>query len=353
MIGMGEHWPGRPGSPAGHSGGEDRLAALVAQGLADQSQHPVDVESLIAGARTSARRIRRRRTATRIAAAAVAIAAVPAGLGATHVFGTGGASVTAASQSPGLSTFSGSAEAGGRGNTSGGAAASAGGDTPFVAGPSPSETALGGTQVSGTGLSRDGSGQVLIPDAAVLQVSDVSVVRLQPGSGADTVNPAGPTANPVCAQPSTEVRAPAGARQVGYRSSSGAAAWTLTTRVQVLAGGAAAAELDWLRRSMGYCASALRLSRAPVAGVPGDGVALGYQVGVGSQPHAVLVVGVVRQGRTTASVELVVPASAGGGDEARSQLALDQARHLLALADRRLLSSGLAPCAVTDPALAS
>ncbi|HET9653875.1 MAG TPA: hypothetical protein VFP72_00845 [Kineosporiaceae bacterium] len=350
---MGRRGPGHPGPSAGHSGGEDRLAALIAQGLTDQAQHPVDVESLIVGAHTGARRIRRRRTATRIAAAAVVIAAVPAGLDVTHLFGTGGASVTAVSGSSGLSTFSGSVEAGGRGDTSGGDAASAGGDSPFVAGPSPSGTALGSTRANGTGLSRDGTGQVLIPDAAVLQVSDVSVVRLQPGSDKDTVSPAGPTANPVCAQASTAVSAPAGVRQLGYRSSSGTAAWTLTTRVQVLAGGAADAELNWLRRSMGYCASALRLSRAPVAGVPGDGVALGYQVGVGSQPHAVLVVGVVRQGRTTASVELVVPASAGGGDEARSQLALDQARHLLALADRRLLSSGLAPCAAADPALAS
>jgi hypothetical protein len=125
--------------------------------------------------------------------------------------------------------------------------------------------------------------------------------------------------------------------------------------VRVLPGTAAADEMAWLRRSVGACAGSLHPSRSPVAGVPGDGVVLGYQVGdpAGAGGSAVFVVGVVQQGRTTASVELTVPAGAAADGEARVRLGLDEARHLLALADRRLVASGLVAAAAADPLLAS
>jgi len=62
---------------------------------------------------------------------------------------------------------------------------------------------------------------------------------------------------------------------------------------------------------------------------------------------------VVQQGRATASVELVVPRAAAAALASRVQLGLDQVRHLLALADRRLGSSGLVRQAGADPLLAS
>jgi hypothetical protein len=65
------------------------------------------------------------------------------------------------------------------------------------------------------------------------------------------------------------------------------------------------------------------------------------------------VVGVVQRGRATASIELTVPAGAAADRGVRIRLGLDEARRLLASADRRLVVSGLVAAAEADPLLAS
>jgi hypothetical protein len=236
--------------------------------------------------------------------------------------------------------------------------------TPYPTGgvfslPGPGQSLPGGTQVSGPTeavLSQDAAGRYVVGETAILQAPDVGDAGVAPVRRTDaraTPDGAGPTRAPVCRTlPAASART-AGGRSVGY-AGAGDDAWTVRTVVRVLRGRAAEDEFGWLQKSMGYCLSELRLRRAPVKGLPGDGVVLGYQVGAPSQrPSSVLVVGVVRQGRTTSSVEVVVPESAAVDTQARVQLGLNETGRLLALADQRLRVSGLVAQAQADPQLAS
>lgn len=330
---------GLGGSPA-----DERLATLIRDGLAVRSDHPVDVESLLDGARTGARRIRRRRRAgARVAVAAVVLGVLPVAVsGLHHVTGNFGP--------PGQTGVA----AGGNGSTASAAAGAKSDAGPSVdahtqgGGPTPFATSSRGT-VPGAQVS--GAPPIEIADAAVLPVNVLPDVRLGVSFDQAVVADGGPTVQQVCRVASPAVAQVSGGRQLDYVESGHAGdPWALTTLVRVLPGQAADTEVDQLRRSMGYCASDLSLKRAGVSRIPGDGVALGYQVGVSEQrPGAVLVIGVVRQGPVTASVELIVPARAAADNATRVRLGLEQARRLLTLADERLLSSGLVQQAVRDP----
>ena len=337
------------------SSGDDRLAELIAAGLAQRVEGPVDVDGLLDGARVGARRIRRRRRVASVVAAVAVVVAIPA-----VAVGTGW---------PGGKAGSGFAQ--GPPGTAGPAVPGApsgtanSGPGPEV-GATPGLSAPAGSQVSdptGAVLGRDAAGRIVLGDDAVLQESDVTVAVVSRSEDVTLPAGAGPTATALCSTlPAASARA-AGGRSVGFSSagsssagssSADATSWQVRTVVRVLPGTAAADEMTWLRRSVGDCPGQLRLRRAAVAGVPGDGVVLGYQVNAPARPSGdVLVIGVVQQGRATASVELVVPRAAAAALASRVQLGLDQVRHLLALADRRLGSSGLVRQAGADPLLAS
>jgi hypothetical protein len=339
MSGVGAPEPRDPGLPTGPRGPQDpglpgdveaRLAAVLRTGLQGRAGGPVDVDQLLAGAAAGARRIRRRRRTAVGLAAAVVLIGLPAAVGIGWL-GAGSSSVT--SQGSGAAS-----------SPHGPAAASS------------------GTQVSGTVLTRDAAGHAVPGEWAMLQAADLGVDGSSRTQDEVVAAGAGPTAVVLCAQlPAASARA-AGGRSVRYVSAgadgSGKSGlglgWEVGSVVRVLPGTAAADEMAWLRRSVGACAGSLHLSRAAVAGIPGDGVVLGYQVGDPSEAGAssVFVVGVVQRGRTTASIELTVPAGAAADRGVRIRLGLDEARQLLASADRRLVVSGLVAAAEADPLLA-
>lgn len=352
---------------------DDRIVGLIAVGVASQVQGPVDVAGLLAGAYSGARRIRHRRRAAVATVVAVGLT-VPALVVGSGVLG-GGRSPLDAVRRGRTAAQTGHADGADPSSAAGspsalGPATSEPGGIATLAGPGsasepdPGGTPPGGTQVEGsTGavLTRDVAGRYLVGDQAVLQDADIIVAPMRRTTDQATADGAGPTATAVCrALPPASARA-AGGRSVGYvQSGDDGDAWQVSTVVRVLPGSSADAELEWLRRSIGFCASDLHLRRSVVDGVPGDDVVLGYQLGYQAEaggspwrPGAVLVVGVVRQGRATASVELVVPAAAARDPQSRIQLGVDQARHLLAVADQRLEASGLVGAAQADPLLAS
>jgi hypothetical protein len=339
--------------------GDDRFTALLRSALSAHVDGPVDVGGLLDGARTRARRIRRRRQVARgglVAVVAVAVVAVtvPVLLVGTGWPGGGGDGVEAVVA--GGPNGPRSASDGGRSPEP---TAGTGPTAPEIevrggtAVPAASISLPGGTQVTGSAAAvppQAATGRYVVGDEAVLQVSDITFAQVQRTDDQLVAEGGGPTVTPVCRKrPAARARV-AGGRALGY-AGSGDDAWVVRTVVRVLPGAAAADELDWLRQSMGTCVSDLRLRPEAGTGVPGDDVVLGYQVGAGQRSKAVFVVGVVRQGRVTVAVELVVPADAATGMSARVRLGLDRTRHLLALADRRLESSGLVAQAQADPVL--
>ncbi len=323
---------------------DERLAALIGSGLAGRAGGPVDLESLLDGARTGARRIRRRRRMGAVALAAVVIAGVPIGLRETGVIHGRGDAMAADGGSAGSSRSGPTSDAGPVDPSVAASASPSGGVAELT--PSLEMTVPGGQQVSG-------AAPIGIEDAAVLQADDVTAAPVRATADRVVSVDRGPTVQRVCRSTLPAVDTLAGGRQLDYvEAGHSRDPWTVTTLVRVLAKDASTTEMNGLRRSMGNCTSDLQLRRAAVSGVPGDAVVLGWQVGAAAdRPRAVLVVGVVRQGRATASVELVVPARAAAGEDARVRLGLEQARHLLALADQRLVSSGLVARAAADPNL--
>jgi hypothetical protein len=349
--------------------GEPQLEALISAGLAGEVGGPVDVSGLLDGARTGARRIRRRRRVATATALAVVVIAVPVSLTWTGQLG-GRLSGTEAATAAGTAMSTASSPAF--------AAAGPGGST------SADSQVLGGTELSQPGqdvvpsairmsstaaavLSRDASGRYVVGEQALLPAADLaSVASLTLTQEGPTVDRAGPTATPVCRTlPAASAHVAAGRSAVYAGAGAGAGAgdagagagadgWVVRLVVRVLPQTAASDEMDWLRRSMGYCPSDLHLRRATVTDLPGNAAVLGYQVGADPQhPESVLVIGAVRQGRATAAVEMVVPTGTAADVPARVQVGLDRTRRLLTLADQRLKSSRLVELAQGDPALAS
>lgn len=346
------------GRDAAGDPGDERLHALLSAGLSEQADRPVDVGGLLDGARTGARRIRRRRRAAGVTALAVVVVSLPVALTGTGLLGRQASGLAGGFGGP-TTSLSATSDVAQPVPSFAASAQPVPSDT--VAGSVPGQPRVGatapeGTKVSGTTgavLAQDAAGQYTIGTQALLNGGDLDPIGSPPQTDDDaSFTGTGPTATQVCrTMPSASSRAVSG-RSATY-SATGDDGWTVRAVVRVLAGPAASEEMDWLKRSLGNCASDLRLRRAAVTGLPGEGAVLGYQVGADPRhPKSVLVIGVVQDGRTTSAVELVVPVGAGADGTSRIAAGVEQAKRLLIVADRRLRSSGLVAAAKADPSLA-
>jgi hypothetical protein len=158
------------------------------------------------------------------------------------------------------------------------------------------------------------------------------------------------TSTSICSSEPGGAELAVGGREVSFGQDPPAAGqWSLRQSVRVFRAEGARAQLDWLTANLTTCHGGWSLTGASVEGVVADQAVLAYQVGAeAADPGGVVVIGAVRQGRTTAGVCLYVPASAAGGQSDRVDVALDHARRLLNLASTRLVASGLAPAAAAE-----
>lgn len=335
---------------------DDDLARALSQGLSRALDGDVDSAALLRGAHSGARRIERRRTAVRRGAVAlVAVAMLP--LGATVVRDLGlGASDTSATSAGAAApeAQAASSAAAGQEDTAGGAPA----DVPADAGKAtseraaantpPSQTAPDGLLFSGAGgaLARD-AGEVLVPDGALLRGEDLG---LAPVARRDDVSGAGAVRTDVvglCGAGPGEPLAQGGRSVTWTGAAGGATGWSVATSVRVFAGDGAADEAALLRRTVGTCAASPGVARETIDGLPGDDVLVAVlpATGGGDLP----VVGVLRRGRVTVGVEVVVPAAAGADADARRAEGVRRVRALLVRADARVAS--FAAQAQADPTL--
>ena len=334
---------------------DDELGRALSQGLSRALDGDVDPDALLRGARTGARRIERRRTVVRRGVVTlVAVAMLP--LGATVVrdlgFSANDTSATSAgAAAPEAAAASSAASADGtQEDTVGGGPADAGKTASERAGANtvPSPTAPDGQQFSAVdgGLARD-AGEVLVPDDALLRGGDLGlspVARRDDVSGARAVRTdvAG-----LCGPGPAEALAQGGRSVTWTGAAGGATGWTVVTAVRVFAADGATDEVGLLRRAVGTCAASPGVAREPIAGLPGDDVLVAVlpATGGGDLP----VVGVLRRGRVTVAVEVVVPAGAAPDADARRAEGVRRVRALLVRADARAAS--FATQAQADPSL--
>jgi len=304
---------------------------------------------LVDGAHAGARRTRRRRVLTRSAAAAVCLAALlPVGLSVVGRMSPAGQDVTGVHRAPDLRSAAAFA------------APSAQGPDPAGSTGSSARTDTGvpslGAQVSAaTGallLERSASGEVVVPDDALLSAGDLGVAPLavardDPGAAATET-----TVLELCTEPGPGDDRAAGGRTVQW---SGPAVhqevWSFGTAVRVFAAQGAREQLGHLRRAVGVCTGSVGWSREPVAGLPGDESLL-TSVLIGEPGQAernAKAVGVVRVGRVTVGVDVTVPGGVGTDERARRALAVERARTLLVRARERV--ARLAEAAGNDPTL--
>jgi hypothetical protein len=345
-------------------GPDDDLSRLIGDAVRRGVEGPVDGRRLLAGAQRGAVRIRRRRNIGAVAVAAVLLAGAPIGLlrltgsqqsaDSTAAGGPLSAeSVPAAARaagseavSPEVAAAAGAADssalAGPMSASASGAPAATQSKAAPVLGtiappaPGPAGSAPTGTTVAGAGpLTRTATGQVVVPDGALLTAADLPQVALT--RSADSANRAPAGATPAAATCGVSLAVPAGAagsRAVTYqrRVGAGSAWWQLTSAVRVYPGTGATAHLVAANRLP--CASG-------VAWEYGDGaMTTTGQVDAQGRTHYYAV---VQTGRTVSEITLVVPR---GGRATATDL-----QRLLSVAAGRLQTSGLAAAAASDPAL--
>jgi len=356
--------PGSPGSDSPGPAGPDRdVERLLSAALARDLGRPVDTQLLLDGARSRAHRIRRRRTVVASALGVVLVAGVPLGLlrvGGPGLLASRGGDVAAGGPPSAAWSSAGSSSASPAATeprlpVATATAATAPVGTSAVTSAS-STTGPGvpvptGAPASGTAPYRlEFKGAVVtIPETAVLQAGDLKSVPLLRINDLPALTAVSTDALTICpAQPSGRQDVVGGRRLDYAERSDRSDQWTVTTAVRVMKGDAAGRQLTWLQRNLVGCQGGYHLTAAATGSIRADGAVLGYQRAAVASAKSVLVVGVIRQGRTTAEVLLQVPAAAAINDDTRLELALAQGRRLLQLAQQRLVSSGLAAAAQAE-----
>jgi hypothetical protein len=341
--------------------GDDELGRALSQGLSRAVDGDVDGAALLRGARLGARRIEHRRTVVRRGVATlVVVATLPLGVSVVRDVGLGqasdssGSGGTAASAPEAASTAaSGAASqrdtvAGGfedaptappDGRTSGRAASSV---------PAPTPATLIPFGVREGALTRD-AGEVAVPDDALLRGTELGVAEVEKTSDTagqpDAARSLPTTVVPLCGTGPAQASVQGGRAVAWTGSGAGRDGWQVATTVRVFDGTGAADELARLRRAVGTCPESPGVSREPIAGLPGDDVLVA--VLPSADPEPLTVVGVLRRGRVTVGVEVVVPRTA---DPAADRVdGVTRVRALLVRADARV--ARFAAAAQSDPTL--
>ncbi len=302
----------------------DELQRRLADALDhDAGQAPVQAAGLLDGARLGARRIRRRRAAGTAALIALVLVAVPLG-----------SSVLAGGADPGQVAAPAPGDPSGP-RPSGQPAPS---QTPTLTGtPAPTasfvEPVPGPVPPAESPVNPDVpdglAGTVLVPPGALLGAAELPFTPTE-------TNDYGPylknrtLVTSLCgdgAEPGDDLAV--GGRQIFFV---GDGQDSLATVVRVFAGDGARQQMEYLRASLGSCSYVTTYEPQDAGGLPGDDAV------VGTAPSAFVsggtaVVGAVREGNTTAGIQIDVD-----GDAAAATAV---ARVLLTRAHERLVASGL------------
>lgn len=289
----------------------DEVERRLADALAPDAEPPIEVAGLLEGAQRGARRIRRRRASGAAALVALVVAAVP--LGTTFLAGDSSPPQVASSDAEPTPT-------------------SAPGPTTLLSEPTsdpsaapepPTESPVNPDVPEGL------AGTVLVPPEAMLGPADLPFSVTQ-------TNDYGPylknrtMVTSLCgdgAEPGDDLAI--GGRQIHYI---GQGQESLATTVRVFSGDGARQQLDFLRASLGTCDYVTIYTPRDAAGLPGDEALIGTAPSA-FLPDGTAVIGAVRDGNTTAGVQVDV---AGDAAEARAL-----AHQLLTRAHQLLEASGL------------
>jgi hypothetical protein len=290
---------------------DDLLAARLGAALERGLDEPVEVTGLLAGARTGARRIRRRRRTGVAVLAVLAVAAVPSGL---DVLGPHeqAAQVATSPPSEALST--------------------AAPDTSVPAPPRPSATRPPTQAPTGSpGTPAELVGKVTIPEDALLAPRDLPIeVAAVDDHGHYLRYPTLTTS--LCgdeAEPGED--AVIGGRETGFREQPGSEV-SVITAVRVFDGDGARQSMDYQLDALGRCTYAGDFTAVDASGLPGDQALLAVDDAT-PYPDTHYVLGAVRLGGTTVAVAAVLH---GSVDEV-----VAAERQLLERAAGRLAGSGL------------
>jgi hypothetical protein len=311
--------PGFPGPAGPDEDGHDRTARLLAETLAGDLAGPVDSARLLAGARTRAVRLRRRRAVTAVAAFLV-VPALAVGLSTQFLPGPGAASPAGPLSSP-------------------------------VAPEAmvPTLGLLPSSAAPRTSLlwSSDGT-RVVVPQDAVLGEDSLGedYQKLDESEGREEISTTGE--NPCASLPDSESLAVGGRSiTIGKPDPDDPMPdeWSLHSATRVFLGHGAEEQILWLNKSLANCERAARMvsTVVEVKRVDDEGTTvLAHGVGIDPRhPDSVTVYAAVRVGRATTGFALFAPARIGGDREERVTKALSTAMGLLSLAGTRLESSGL------------
>ena len=340
--------------PLGGPLGDDELGRALSQGLSRAVDGDVDPAALLRGARAGARRIEHRRTVVRRGVGALVVVAIlPLGVSVVQDAGfgvSGSADSTAAGGAAPAAPeryAASSAAASGEDVTGGGPTV----ESPRSnSEPRPAASVPDGVQfsVKAGRLARD-AGDVVVPTDALLRGTDLGLtgvsVTSDTGAQSDAARSLPTTVVPLCAAGPAESLVQGGRNVTWTGSADDREGWTVATTVRVFGGSGAADELGRLRRAVGTCPESAGVARETVGGLPGDDVLVAVLPAQDAEP--VTVVGVVRRGRVTVGVQLVLPPTAQAEQDRADAVA--RLRALLVRADARV--ARFATAADADPTL--
>lgn len=314
----------------------ERTARLLAEAMSGELAGPVDAHRLLAGARTRAHSLRRRRAV----AATAAFLAVPALAIGANTWNLPGPGRTSPADAPSL----GSAPAPVRSD-------------PEATVPLPTRASVPvSTRAS---LTWPENSVLLVPDEAVLGGDSLGegYRELEESDAEQDVRTTG--ISPCASLPGSEVLAVASRSIVIGQpdpDQSMPDEWFLHAATRVFAGSGAEEQIRWLRENISSCEPADGTMDTPlrVSKVSQDlnSTVLASRVGVSTRhPDSITVFAAVRVGRAVTGFTLFVPARVGDDAGTREEKALSTATSLLSLARTRLESSGLGPLSEQDPRL--